>query len=119
MPRRLENAVALIAAACSGIGADTARALAAEGATVALVAAGATASSRSPRQSATTAAQHWASSREVEPRPDLLFASSNHGLQQGTRLTPQRLTQFTINTLAHAESYAHLEPSRQSLVGAG
>ena len=36
--------------------ADTARALAAEGATVALVAAGATASSRSPRQSATTTA---------------------------------------------------------------
>jgi NAD(P)-dependent dehydrogenase (short-subunit alcohol dehydrogenase family) len=45
MPRRLENTVALITAAISGIGADTARALA-EGATVAPVAAGATASSR-------------------------------------------------------------------------
>jgi NADP-dependent 3-hydroxy acid dehydrogenase YdfG len=39
MPRRPEDIVPLITGASGGIGADTARALAAEGATLALVAA--------------------------------------------------------------------------------
>jgi iron complex transport system substrate-binding protein len=41
--------------------------------------------------------------------PDFLFAGWNYGLEQGTSLTPQGLSQFGIKTLALTESCAHVQ----------
>jgi iron complex transport system substrate-binding protein len=47
--------------------------------------------------------------------PDFLFAGWNYGLEAGTSLTPQGLSQFGIKTLALTESCAHVQHGKDSV----